>query len=257
MRESFVLHSEYIEDLPEDSKKEYLWYCYNYGINEVEPNLKGFELTVWTKIKRRIDTDRASYEEATNKKRLYNAKNHFNQGRATEEEKKLLSDYGFLGVLATAKENGNLPPYTDTNTRSVYVNDSVSVIDNVSVSDTVSVSEYVSDADVSNKRKYFLELWNKNADVLGMGMTIERPKDFSKFFENETVTKEYIKSGIDNFVQAVRSGKLDKRFIPSTPDRFVLKNTLERFQKPYSADGKRNAVYDADHRGEFAEAERI
>lgn len=251
MRESFVLHSEYIEDLPEDFKKEYLWYCYNYGINEVEPNLKGFELTVWTKIKRRIDTDVNSYEQQKENNRIWKAKNHLKNGRASEEDLKLLERVGVLG------SPNNFPPYTDTNTRSVYVNDSVSVIDNVSVSDTVSVSEYVSDADVSDKRKYFLELWNKNADVLGMGMTIERPKDFSKFFENETVTKEYIKSGIDNFVQAVKSGKLDKRFIPSTPDRFVLKNTLERFQKPYSADGKRNAVYDADHRGEFAEAERI
>ena len=62
MRESFVLHAEYIEDLPEELKGKFLRYIYEYGINEIEPELSGLELTVWLKIKRRIDDDIQSYE---------------------------------------------------------------------------------------------------------------------------------------------------------------------------------------------------
>ena len=62
MRESFVLHAEYIEDLPEELKGAFLRYIYEYGINEIEPELSGLELTVWLKIKRRIDDDVSAYE---------------------------------------------------------------------------------------------------------------------------------------------------------------------------------------------------
>ena len=62
MRESFVLHAEYIEDLPEELKGTFLRYIYEYGIKEIEPELSGLELTVWLKIKRRIDDDVQSYE---------------------------------------------------------------------------------------------------------------------------------------------------------------------------------------------------
>lgn len=72
MRESFVVHAEYIEDLPEEFKLTYLQYIYDYGIFDKEPvNLTGFELSIWIKIKRRIDQDRTAYEERKekNKKR--------------------------------------------------------------------------------------------------------------------------------------------------------------------------------------------
>ena len=62
MRESFVIHAEYIEDLPEELKGAFLRYIYEYGINCTEPELSGLELTVWLKIKRRIDDDVEAYE---------------------------------------------------------------------------------------------------------------------------------------------------------------------------------------------------
>ena len=62
MRESFVIHAEYIEDLPEELKGAFLRYIYEYGINYTKPELSGLELTVWLKIKRRIDDDVEAYE---------------------------------------------------------------------------------------------------------------------------------------------------------------------------------------------------
>ena len=54
-RESFIFHAEYIEDLPEENKAEFLMYVYNYAIKGIEPELSSFAKTAWIKIKRRID----------------------------------------------------------------------------------------------------------------------------------------------------------------------------------------------------------
>lgn len=62
-RESFVIHSEYIDDLPDEFKAAFLVHIYNYGINGIEPNISGLERTVWLKIKRRIDSDTATYDK--------------------------------------------------------------------------------------------------------------------------------------------------------------------------------------------------
>lgn len=70
MRESFVIHAEYIEDLPDEYKDTYLHYIYNYGIYDEEPEgLSGFEKSIWIKIKRRINQDRQAYEERKEKNR--------------------------------------------------------------------------------------------------------------------------------------------------------------------------------------------
>ncbi len=66
MVESFVMHSEYIEDLPEEYKGKFFMYIYNYGIHGQVPEVSGLEKTVWTKIQRRIDADRQSWEDTVN-----------------------------------------------------------------------------------------------------------------------------------------------------------------------------------------------
>lgn len=161
MRDSFVLHAEYIEDLPEENKKEFLWYCYDYGINGIEPKLESFKKTVWIKIKRRIDADISTYETQKNNNKIWKAKSHYKNNRATEEEISLLESVGFLG---SPKNNR---PYTDTNTHSVSVSDIDTVIDNDidtvidTVIDNVNVNEHVivENAD-SARKKYAFTLFN-------------------------------------------------------------------------------------------------
>lgn len=62
MRDSFVLHAEYIEDLPDEYKDRFLRYIYDYGINGILPELSGLEKTVWLKIRRRIDADQSQWD---------------------------------------------------------------------------------------------------------------------------------------------------------------------------------------------------
>ena len=137
MRESFVLHAEYIEDLPEELKGAFLRYIYEYGIYETEPELSGLELTVWLKIKRRIDDDVSAYERKVSN--LKQNKNRTATGTKTAPTTKTRTDTertpnGHRTENTTEEEKPN-----GDRADSVSVN--VSVNDSVNVSDSVNVAE--------------------------------------------------------------------------------------------------------------------
>lgn len=71
MRESFVFHKDYIDDLPSQYKAEFTQYTVNYGLYGELPPLTGdmLESALWAKIKRRIDTEAEKYEAISNKRR--------------------------------------------------------------------------------------------------------------------------------------------------------------------------------------------
>ena len=152
MRESFVLHAEYIEDLPEELKGAFLRYIYEYGINETEPEFSGLELTVWLKIKRRIDDDVSAYErKVSNLKQNRNrtatgAKSTAPTDNRTDTER---TPNGHRTENTTEEEKPN-----GDRADSVSVN--VSVNDSVDVSDSVNVAE-AKPAEPALARKRFVK----------------------------------------------------------------------------------------------------
>ena len=148
MRESFVLHAEYIEDLPEELKGAFLRYIYEYGINEIEPELSGLELTVWLKIKRRIDDDVSAYErKVSNLKQNRNrtatgAKSTAPTDNRTDTER-TPNGHRTENTAEEEKPNGDRT-------------DSVSVNDSVNVSDSVNVAE-AKPAEPAPARKRFVK----------------------------------------------------------------------------------------------------
>ena len=152
MRESFVIHAEYIEDLPEELKGAFLRYIYEYGINCTEPELSGLELTVWLKIKRRIDDDVSAYErKVSNLKQNKNrtatgAKTATTTDNRTDTER---TPNGHRTENTTEEEKPN-----GDRADSVSVN--VSVNDSVNVSDSVNVAE-AKPAEPAPARKRFVK----------------------------------------------------------------------------------------------------
>ena len=134
MRESFVLHAEYIEDLPEELKGAFLRYIYEYGINETEPQLSGLELTVWLKIKRRIDDDVQAYERKVsnlkqNKNRTATGAKTATTTNARTDTERTPNGHRTENTTEEEKTNGD-------RTDSVSVNVSVNDIECVSVAET-------------------------------------------------------------------------------------------------------------------------
>ena len=150
MRESFVLHAEYIEDLPEELKGTFLRYIYEYGINEIEPELSGLELTVWLKIKRRIDDDVQAYERKVSNLRQNKNRTAIGTKTATTTDNRTETERRPNGdrtenTTEEEKPNGD-------RTDSVFVN----VSDNVNVSDSVNVAE-TKPAEPAPARKRFVK----------------------------------------------------------------------------------------------------
>ena len=88
MRESFVFHSEYIADLPEEYKANFAMYTINYALSGEKPPIRegSLEWALWAKIARRIDQESEKYESIKAKRSAAGKKHKGNQH--TQEDPK-------------------------------------------------------------------------------------------------------------------------------------------------------------------------
>jgi len=80
---------------------------------------------------------------------------------------------------------------------------------------------------------HFIHLWQHNAEVFNYLARIEKPKDWEAFWKACTFTEKDLDVRVGNFVADVKSGAIERRFIPGSPDAFVLKGWLQRCAVPY------------------------
>ena len=78
MRESFVFHEDFICDLPESYKLDFMRYTIEYGLYGTVPPLDEgtLEYSLWKKIARRIDSDFGKYKEISDKRKEAAQKRH-------------------------------------------------------------------------------------------------------------------------------------------------------------------------------------
>jgi hypothetical protein len=92
--------------------------------------------------------------------------------------------------------------------------------------------------EIIDPQKLFLKIWQETGDVFNITARIESPKEWQHFWEASKTTCEQVKTGLANFIEDVRSGVIEPRFVPSTPDRFVLKGWLQKCQKRFTREHK-------------------
>nr|DAX69512.1 MAG TPA: hypothetical protein [Caudoviricetes sp.] len=90
MRESFVFHSEYIADLPDEYKGMFAIYTINYALNDESPKIADgtLEQALWIKIARRIDQEREKYEAIKVKRATAGKKHKGNQYKKEASKQK-------------------------------------------------------------------------------------------------------------------------------------------------------------------------
>jgi hypothetical protein len=97
---------------------------------------------------------------------------------------------------------------------------------------------------------HFIRRWQQNADVFNCLARLKRPSDWQAFWEQNTMTQEQIDLAVDNFIAGVKTGAIERRFVPSSPDSFVLNGWLQRSAEPFKKPGQRiandNAADDID-----------
>lgn len=104
-----------------------------------------------------------------------------------------------------------------------------------------TITEKADDPKMSEEQKLFLKLWHTTKDKDGICIfqvtaPIENPKDWKRYWEESKPTKEQIKKAFANFADGINSGAIQRRWIPATPDRFVLKGGITRYLEPVAKD---------------------
>lgn len=102
---------------------------------------------------------------------------------------------------------------------------------------------------VSAEKRLFLHLWQNTKDsdghcIFQITAAIERPKDWERFWQVSPPTCEQIEKAFKNFADGINSGTIARQYIPATPDRFVLKNGISRYQDPVKDSKKKDKDMD-------------
>jgi len=133
-------------------------------------------------------------------------------------------------------ENDTETPQTDQK----YDNNPQSKVKKSKVKESKVNSEKVIDPQ-KNLPEHFLHRWQKTPDVFNCLARLKRPLDWQAFWEQSTMTLKEIDLALDNYIQGVRTGAIERKYIPSSPDGFVLNGHLARSIDPYKKSGQRIA----------------
>jgi len=100
--------------------------------------------------------------------------------------------------------------------------------------------------DTTKPEKLFLEIWQHTPDVFNVVGRIESHKEWANFWAITPLTTEQVKTALDNFIQDVRCGVIEQRYVPTKPDRFVLNGWLTKCRQRFK--GKETSANRTPHR---------
>jgi len=88
----------------------------------------------------------------------------------------------------------------------------------------------------SNKElsEYFIRIWKQNPDVFNFTAKIKDQRAWEEFWKTCTYSESDIDKRMANYVSAVKGGDIDRRYIPTSPDSFVLNGWLQKSEKPFN-----------------------
>lgn len=163
-RESFVAHSSYMQDIPDELYDKFAGMIMRFGLEGKEPEFTDWrDIKIWNSIKERIVADFESYTSTSEKRRRNSAQNHWKDGRASKEDIEILKKWDFdfsngtFGTLEypkNPKKSQKIPstPASDTRRDSEFEfkSDTDSEFDSEFDSDTEFESVVVVDANDNN-----------------------------------------------------------------------------------------------------------
>ncbi len=85
-----------------------------------------------------------------------------------------------------------------------------------------------------NPKRLFLHLW-QNTPVFSPAAKIESPKEWEAFWAKTDISCAMVRLALENFAADVRNGDIAPRYVPSSPDKFVLHGWILRCQKRFAA----------------------
>ncbi|GMO64459.1 MAG: hypothetical protein Ta2A_12020 [Treponemataceae bacterium] len=97
------------------------------------------------------------------------------------------------------------------------------------------------DAAAKKLSAHFLQLWQQGHGVFNITAGLKRPKDWSAFWETCIYSEAEIDIRVKNFIDGVKSGAIERKYVPRSPDTFVLNSWLETSAEPFKKPDKKIA----------------
>jgi hypothetical protein len=97
----------------------------------------------------------------------------------------------------------------------------VSFLENSGHEKSVSLSEH------------FIQHWQRNGDIFNPLARLKKPNEWKAFWEKTNITIEQIDIAMKNYIEAIKSGAIERRYIPTNPDTFVLNGWIQKSQERY------------------------
>jgi hypothetical protein len=89
--------------------------------------------------------------------------------------------------------------------------------------------------------EYFIRRWQQTPDVFNCLARLKKPNDWDAFWEQNAMTMKQIDLALNNYIEGLRTGAIERKYIPSSPDGFVLNGHLARSIEPYKKPNQRIA----------------
>ena len=84
----------------------------------------------------------------------------------------------------------------------------------------------------------FIRIWKGNSDVFNFTAKIKNRQDWETFWKTCTFSENEIAARLENYISGVKSGVIERRFVPASPDTFVLNGWLQKSAEPYKKPGQ-------------------
>jgi hypothetical protein len=83
----------------------------------------------------------------------------------------------------------------------------------------------------------FIWHWQHNGDIFNPLARLKNPDEWKAFWEKSNITVEQIDIAMKNYVEAIKSGEIERFYIPANPDTFVLNGWIQKGQERYRKQG--------------------
>ena len=87
------------------------------------------------------------------------------------------------------------------------------------------------EADISTSQKIFMHYWQHNPDIFNITASFDDFNKWQKYWSTSPPSCDQIKRAMENFIADVKSGDIERRYIPSKPDLFISGNWINTCQE--------------------------
>jgi hypothetical protein len=103
---------------------------------------------------------------------------------------------------------------------------------NAPLKDYIKTDHTRQDKDNPDLPAYFIQLWQSEPNIVNCMARLKSPSDWAEYWRLYQGTRDDIKRSWDNFITGVKSGAVERRFVPANPDTFILGDGLNRYKDP-------------------------